>query len=146
MRNEQNISQLMLKDHERLINLFNDFKSIKDTDRKQALKLFSRFDNELSGHFKLEESLIKSSFDNIRKEDGTLLPIATSLRLEHKKILGTLSRISESIRKNEASVDTSDLFLILRHHKNVEERLFYPELDKVLSEKDKSKIFESIKK
>jgi hemerythrin len=139
---ELSISALMVSDHERLLGLFNDFKSCKDHERERVIKIFSRFRNELLNHFITEETIMKKSFTNKEGKEN-LLPIAASLKLEHKRIIDIVNEINEACKKGR-KIDLSNLFLILRHHKNIEDRLFYPELDRVLSEKEKRIVFDSI--
>jgi len=143
MKKTQSITGCMMDDHERLMNLFNDFKKTKNRDNKKAKELFSKFDSELRKHFDAEETLIRLSFRKNGNKKINPLPIASSLRLEHDRIKNILARILSSM-KNSTKLDTFDLYLVLNHHKNVEERLLYPELDEMLSQKEKNKIFEKI--
>ncbi len=145
----QSITELMIRDHERLMNLFSDFKNNKNRDLKKAKELFTRFDRELRKHMTVEEKIIKSVFGVFGidgdKIGGNVLPIASSLRLEHDRIRNVLEKILSSTKNNNKTINTFNLYLILRHHKNMEERLFYPELDEMLSEKEKSIVFDKIK-
>ena len=136
MKPARSIAELMLKDHELLLGIFNDFKSTKMKNKQAAARLFKRFDSELRSHFKVEEQIISAVF---RKQDGreNLLPIANSIRLEHRRIRRALLLISSLLQEGTV-FGISDLYLMLRHHKNIEERLFYPRLDEILSEKEKS--------
>jgi|TARA_B100000315_G_C14545223_1_gene572892 hypothetical protein len=144
-KTEYTISELMARDHERLTSMFNDFKHTKDKDIKQASKIFSKFHNELMNHEIVENHIIKSAFGKKGKEKNkNLLPIAQSLEMDHVKIMNLMSNISGEIKSNKA-IDTSDFYLTLQKHRNIEDRLLYPELDRVLSEKEKLKIFEIIK-
>ncbi len=141
MRSISTITGLMVKDHERLAEIFNDVKNSKDRDSKNSKALFNKLDNGLRDHFSTEEKIINLAF----KKRNDHLPIAESLKLDHRRMIGILDNISVSIR-NGAAIDASELYLVLRHHKNVEERLFYPELDEKLSEKEKQRIFDNIRK
>ena len=144
-KTEYTISELMARDHERLMGLFNDFKHTKDKDIKQASKIFSKFHNELMNHEMVEDRIIKSVFGKKGKEKNeNLLPIAQSLEMDHVKIMNLMSNISGAI-KNKKAIDTSDFYLTLQKHRNIEDMLLYPELDRVLSEKEKLTIFEIIK-
>jgi len=134
------ITGLMIEDHERLIGLFDDFKKTEKKDLKKANELFARFDKELRNHFIAEEKIIISTF---RKNNNTL-PIVSVLKSEHIKIRSILEKILASIREN-SKINTFDLFTVLTRHQNIEERLFYPELDEMLSEKEKNAVYEKIK-
>lgn len=137
----QSITSVMVKDHKGLMGLFNDLKKIKDKDRNKANELFKKLDKQLKNHFNIEENAINLAFGR----NGSALPIISSLKSEHGSIREILDGIRYSIKGNGHKIGTSNLYLMLEHHKNVEERLFYPELDELLSEKDKGIITEKIR-
>ena len=141
----QTITRLMVRDHARLLGLFIELKNLKNKDIKKFRELFKKLNNGLRTHFIEEEKIINSAFGKKSDKGSNLLPIASSLKLQHNQITTILESISKSISQGE-TIDFSDLYLILNKHKNIEERLFYPELDRMLSEKDKLKILETIKR
>ena len=140
------ITECMVKDHKRIIDLFNTFKKVKNRNVKKAKEVFKKIDKDLRKHFKEEEKVIKAAFGKNNKERKNLLPIAASLKDQHNQIRNILTRISKSLNKTTVFIETYDLFLFLIRHKNVEEHLFYPKLDDVLPEKEKKKVIEVIKK
>lgn len=145
MKNMQSITKFMVDDHERLTSLFNDFKKIKNRDIRKARDLFLKFDSELRKHFIVEEKIIRLAFNKNGNKKSNPLPIVSSLKSEHDRIINILGKISASMKNNNSKIDAFNIYLILNHHKNVEERLLYPELDEMLSQKEKNTIFEKIK-
>jgi len=140
------ITELMINNHNRLGELFNEFKSVKHKDKKKTRELFNRFKEELITHFITEEKVIKSVLGKKREKlFCNVLPVASSLNIEHRKILVHLEKISDSI-KNEEKIDTSEFHLMLKRHKHIEERLLYPELDRLLGEKERCYILDKIGK
>ena len=132
---EKDLTQIMKKEHEKIDDVFD---ILRDSKRKDSLKDLY---NSLIGHFKREEKIMDLAFD--KKEEISPLPIAQSLRLEHKKI----TKILKNIKGNTREIDPkslNELFLALRHHKNVEERLFYPKLDRLLTKNQKGYILQNI--
>jgi hypothetical protein len=144
MKQPRSIAELMVNDHERLMELFNDFKATMKSDSESASRIFSRFESELRKHMKVEERLISTIFRKSAGEKENLLPIADSLKLEHERLLLKISQIMIALKKNEIP-DSSGFFLMLRHHKNIEDRLFYPKLDEILDEKEMISVMEIIK-
>ncbi len=141
------ITEFMVNNHARLGELFNDFKSVKHKDKKKAIELFNRFREELMTHFITEEKVVKQVLSKKREKlFCNVLPVASSLNLEHKKMLEQLEKISDSIKNNEEKIDTSEFHLMLKRHKNIEERLLYPELDRLLRAKERCYILDKIGK
>ena len=82
-----------------------------------------------------EEELLYSSY---KYKTGEILPILQTIRNEHSIIL-------EKLEKAKKTKDIDDFHSFLIRHKNVEERLLYPELDKALSEKQKEDVYWNIR-
>jgi len=140
------ITEIMINNHNRLGELFNDFKNVKHKDKKKSRELFNRFREELITHFITEEKVIKNVLGKKREKlFCNVIPVVSSLNLEHKKMLEQLGNISGSIKNNER-IDTSEFSLMLKRHKNVEERLLYPELDRLLGEKERCYVIDKIGK
>ena len=108
---------------------------------------------------KYEEILLH----HMREEEDILLPLyrqrAGQMRggdaevfvLEHKKIVEWLGRLKLRLgRLGPLSIDTRDVIALLddeaqfkkfmEHHSLREDRIFYPELDRIVTEKEKSQL------
>jgi len=55
-----------------------------------------------------------------------------------------LDKMQHSLREGN-KIDTSGFYALLLRHKNIEERLLYPELDNVLSDKEKEDVYWKLK-
>ena len=64
---------------------------------------------------------------------------------QHLEILSALDEMGKAIRSGE-KIDTGSFRMLLEKHKNMEERLVYPEFDNVLSDKDKEEVYSKIKR
>lgn len=139
--NNCSIARKMSEDHEKITEIFNQFTNEKN-DHKVKSEMFSRFSKEFKTHMETEEIVMRS----IRKNEvaKAVVPVASSLAIDHVKLLELLGGIEESVRKGE-EIETGDFYMLLRKHKNVEDRLFYPELDRILDDKEKIKILERLK-
>lgn len=144
MKAPRNITELMVNDHERLMEMFNDFKATARFDSETAARIFSRFEKEFRKHMNVEEKLISTVFKKSTGEKENLLPISDSLRLEHERLLLKMAGIAAALKKNDVP-DSNGFFLMLRHHKNIEDRLFYPKLDEILEEREKNSVIDMIK-
>jgi hemerythrin superfamily protein len=99
---------------------------------KSNIEIFGELHHLLKRHFKEEEVL----YTKYRHKGGTILPILNTVAREHEMILHKVEGIRRALLKGEY-VDLTGLYLALTRHKNIEEKLLYPELDNVLSEKEK---------
>ncbi len=138
----KNLTQTMIKNHEEISDMLRRFHNLHVQNKEKRIQSFIKFENMMKKHINNEEDImnIASKLNNRSKK---LLPIVSSLRMEHGKMLSILSSIKEDIINNQ-EIDTSDFRLILNRHKNVEERLFYPKIDKYLKEKDKIYIIKNL--
>jgi len=137
------ITWLMIKKHKQLVKLLNDFKDVKNKYSKKTSQLFARLSNELKRHFIIEENIISYLKPQNENNSVNLFPIAEAIKIEHDNISRILDNISESIKTN-GKINTYNLYPLLKRHRNIEERLFYPKLDAVLPEKEKNKIYDKI--
>jgi len=137
---EPTIIALFLEEHDRISSLLNDFKKHKYDKSKKTKEIFKQISESLNRHFEEEELL----YSKYKYKTGEILPILQTIRKEHSIILDGLDNISNSLKKGD-KVNTMGLFLLLEKHKNIEDRLLYPELDRVLSDKEKEDVYWKIK-
>lgn len=136
-----NIISLFVEDHERIAQLLTEFKKDKNKNPKKAKEIFKQLHNDLIKHFHQEKIL----YSKYKQTTGDILPIIQTVNQEHIVILEKLMNIHQSLDKEETNIDVSNLYSLLEKHKNVEERNLYPELDLVLSEKEKEDIYWKMK-
>ncbi len=138
----ETISKIMLRDHDNIVKLLNDFKNCLNLDKETLKKVFDIFKWELEKHIFTEEKVIFISYDPEDKTEGyTMIP---QLMLDHKKIYDSLKGIQNSINMDK-TCNFQDFKELLIKHKQYEENFLYPKLDQELNEKTKEMIINRIK-
>jgi len=136
-----NIVGLFVEDHERINSLLGDFKKHKHKNTKKAREIFKQLQQGLIKHFHQEEIL----YSTYKYRTGNIMPIIQTIREEHSIILDKLTNIQQTLKKRQTQIDVSELYTFFERHKNVEDRLLYPELDSVLSDKEKEEVYWKLK-
>lgn len=132
------IFEFMSLDHDRLDNIFEQFKNLKKDDLGGAKRLFLDFKAGLQQHIVWEEDILFPIF-----ERGTGMydtgPTAV-MRTEHRHIKNFLEDIGEKILVgNMEGVDAAEIGLleVLGSHNQKEENILYPAIDNLTSEQEK---------
>jgi iron-sulfur cluster repair protein YtfE (RIC family) len=135
------ISELMIKDHLKLIGFLKDLEyQIKHRD-KQLEKTFRRFEWNLEKHIFVEERVIFTSY-NPKKVDESYDSLIDMSR-QHTEILDTLKDIKNDLKETKP-VKIIEFRQMLLEHKNYEENYVYPLLDSELGDGEKRLIIERI--
>ena len=133
------ISEVMVRDHDKIVKLLNEFEKYIDLDKQTLKKVFDIFRWELEKHIFTEEKVIFISYDPEDQLEGyTMIP---QLMIDHKKIYDSLKEIQKSI-KSDKTCNFQDFKDSLIQHKDFEENFFYPKLDQELDETTKEMIVE----
>jgi hypothetical protein len=132
---------VMVKDHNRLMNCLKDVKNNLESDFEVLLKSFNTFEWNLEKHFFVEERAIFTSFNSDYIEDGHQL--FTNLSKQHTNILEKVESLRKRLRSGK-TIDVSDLETLLLKHKTYEEKNVYPVLDVEISEGEKRFMIERI--
>lgn len=132
---------VMVKDHNRLMNYLGDVKDNLESDFEVLLKRFNTFEWNLEKHFFVEERAIFIAYNPDYIEDGHQL--FTNLSKQHTNILEKVEFIRKMLRSGK-SIDVSDLEEMLLKHKTYEEKNVYPVLDVEISEGEKEFMIERI--
>lgn len=134
------ILSFMGDDHDRLDNIFKEFKNIKNTNKNKTRNLFHEFKIGLQKHIVWEEEILFPLFENKTGMDDTG-PTGV-MRMEHRKIKAFLEKIHESLGKNIQTNDLEDgLIEILTEHNNKEEDILYPWIDNSADEEEREEAF-----
>ncbi len=133
-----NLVGLFVNDHKRIVALLNEFKRSKRN--KTAKTIFEQLDYSLRLHFKEEEYL----YSKYKQKTGEFLGSLQTIKKEHETIIGYLDAIRRALN-NSSKINIKEFFPLLERHKNIEERLLYPELDNALTEKEKEDVYWKIK-
>jgi len=139
------ILSFMGEDHDRLDNIFKDFKN-ENIDKNKAKNLFQEFKTELQRHIAWEEEILFLLFEN-KTGMSNAGPTAV-MRTEHKQIKELLEKIRVNLANDNIHARDLEngLIEILTEHNNKEESILYPWIDSSVSEKEKEKAFAEMKK
>jgi hemerythrin-like domain-containing protein len=136
--------------HEDLSLLFFEHqKALLDRDHLKAALFLNQYEKEIQHHTGLEEEWLLPVYEE-RSEIRAGGDVVNFVG-EHSKILMVLRRLQDKLVKNRSLKDaTSELIDLLddearfkeliRHHDEREERFLFPELDRVTSDAEKSRL------
>lgn len=139
------ITEFMQQDHDRLDEVFEDFRSAKTRDPVKARELFAEFKRGLQRHIVWEEEFLFPRFEErTGMTDGGPTGV---MRLEHRRIKELLDAIDD--RLASGNVDTGgyehELQQILMVHNTKEETVLYPAIDRCVPEQDAAGLIETMK-
>ena len=137
MRQNNSITSLMLNHHAKITGL------LKNMDN--TMESFDRFKWALEKHLFVEEKAIfiyynPTDDEDIINENYAMIP---DLIIEHTMILDMLKEMEDDLR-NKGAVDSSELQDLLTKHKDFEDDVLYPKLDRALEDSQKIIITERI--
>jgi hemerythrin-like domain-containing protein len=132
---------VMVKDHNRLMQYLKDVEKNLNSDFEALLKSFNTFEWSLKKHFFVEERAIFTAYNPEYIEDGHQL--FTNLSKQHTSILEKVELLRKNLRSGR-SIDVSDLKDMLLKHKIYEEKNVYPVLDAEINEGEKRYMIERI--
>jgi len=141
----QAISEFMVQDHDRLDDLFNEFKELKSSDEKNAKEIFSEFKSDLEKHINWEEEILFPLFE---QKTGMINRGPTAvMRMEHKNIKDVLRQTWAKLSNGIIQTDELDKTLVtfLSQHNHKEENILYPIIDKSFNEEEVREFFEKVK-
>ncbi|MCK5030433.1 MAG: hemerythrin domain-containing protein [Thermoplasmatales archaeon] len=131
------IIELMLKDHEKIVDYLNKVEESGHPD----IEAFLKFEWHLKKHIFIEEKAIFISYQP--SDDSEEEKIFNKLSKEHTVIMDLLDKISkESFQRG--NINFNKLKKLLAVHKKFEENEVYPRLEEKLNEKNKQEIIEKI--
>lgn len=140
MEEQIRISELMVKHHSYIVELFNNFKNNIGDDYDAMNELFGTFEQGLRRHLSTEEDVIFKICDVSSK---TVADSIHNLITQHFTIREILKTIKLALETRQEIV-ISDLDKLLMAHKNYEELVLYPTMDAELDDWTKDEIIEAI--
>ena len=134
------IFEFLSMDHDRLDNIFKEFKTLKKSNLDSAKVLFLDFKSGLQTHIAWEEDILFPIFE---RETGMrdVGPTAV-MRMEHRQIKNFLDEIDRKVLAGELEgIDEveNNLLEVLESHNNKEENILYPAIDNLTSEQEKER-------
>jgi len=139
---DETILDVMLKDHDKILNLLDGLEKCIYQDKHILKKIFDAFNWELEKHLFTEEKVIFTLYEPEEQEE--FYDIIPELIIEHDKIQEKLKEFKKIIKHNK-ECDTKEFIELFTKHKNFEEESFYPKIDQTLDEKTKKFIINRIK-
>jgi|GEM_PF-664056 len=137
----QTISEIMVRDHDKIINLLIDFEKSIVQDKKTMMKAFNEFVWELEKHLFTEEKAIFISYEPKDETEGYAM--VPRLMSEHDEIFDRIKTMKKSIKKNK-DFDFTGFRELLKKHKYFEDETVYPLFDQELDETTKKMIIKRI--
>lgn len=138
------VFEYMSKDHDRLDQLYQNFKRVRENDRDESIGFFHDFKTGLQRHIIWEEDILFPLFEDKSgvKEGGP----TDVMRQEHRQIKEILEKIHSNLMASvyNKKLDT-DLYDVLGTHNSKEEEILYPWIDEMINNTEIDEIFEKMK-
>lgn len=133
------ILRLLNHEHERLNELFFQFRELMEINRTKARGAFRDFNSGLREHIKFEEQTLFPLYEErfaLNREGPTGV-----MRIEHRIIRQLLAELSRKLESaaSDGSAEQIVLNELLHNHNNREESAIYLKLDKLSHGKCKAK-------
>jgi len=137
----ETVLNFMGEDHDRLDNIFKEFRTVKNSDKSTAKSLFHEFKIGLQKHIVWEEEILFPLFEN--KTGMSNSGPTTIMRMEHRKIKDYLEKIHDNIVDGNVQTDDleEELIKVLTEHNNKEENILYPWIDNSTSEQEREEAY-----
>jgi regulator of cell morphogenesis and NO signaling len=136
------INDFLTEDHRLLDGLLEGFQECKPKDPARAKELLARFVSALHRHLRWEEAILFPLFEQKSGRTG----LTRTLLAEHQEIRERLEALSEKLEETDGDSGYEEKMLVeeLGGHNAREEYAFYPELDRLLSDEEKNRVFEAL--
>ncbi|HET9796214.1 MAG TPA: hemerythrin domain-containing protein [Thermoanaerobaculia bacterium] len=121
-----NATDLLKEDHDRLKEMFDEFRGLDGGDRREKQRLFRRIASALEVHAEIEERFFYPAVRGTRREDAVEI---TFEAFEEHKIARTLIGQIESLPKGDPRKDAKMKVLMesVEHHIEEEEEEMFAE-------------------
>jgi len=139
----EEISNLMVRNHYRIMELFNMFKLDSESYKPNLeiiMKSLNKFKWELEKHLFIEEKAVFTFYNPKDNEDSNMI---SDIIKDHKQILEMLDKIEKDLL-DKKKIDSFEFEKLLVKHQNFEDRILYPKLEKGLNESQRKIIIERI--
>lgn len=129
-----NATDLLKADHDRVKELFDEFRDCGEEDRRKKQRLFRQIADALEVHAEIEERVFYPAVRSIHTEDAEGITLEA---FEEHKIVRTLIGQIESLPKRDARKDAKMKVLMesVEHHIEEEEDDMFAEADELGEEK-----------
>ena len=136
------LNDFLTEDHRLLDGLLEGFQECKPKDPARAKELLARFMWTLRRHLRWEEAILFPLFEQNSGRTG----LTRTLLAEHQEIRERLEAPSVKLEETDADSGYEEKMLVeeLGGHNASEEYAFYPELDRLVSDEEKNRVFEAL--
>jgi len=140
------ITQYMRDEHRHCDDGFTDAeKAAIDGDFKKAEEQFIIFADDTLKHFKKEEELLFSTFEQVsgNREGPTRV-----MCFEHEQVRGLIGKMAEAIEKEDKDAYLSlaeSMMILLQQHNMKEEQMLYAMCDRMIPQDLKEQTLEKMK-
>jgi len=134
------ISQIMLRDHQKIGTLLANLNNGMNKDHQKVLELFHEFIWTLEKHFFIEERIVLTDYNPPDEKNSAAI---SNLLREHDHMLKLSRKLEEDLIKNK-KVDISQLQKMLIKHRDYENEVLYPMLDLELNKTQKKTIVQKV--
>jgi iron-sulfur cluster repair protein YtfE (RIC family) len=135
------ISELMVKDHIKIIRLLNNLEIDLKESNKELIKSIDNFIWKLEKHFFTEEKAIFIHYNP--EEDSEFGKMISDVMKDHDAIYKSINAMKTAINDND-DFNFFDFKKMLVKHKNFEDEYLYPKFDQELDESIKVLIINRI--
>jgi|SRR5579875_223265 len=134
------INEFLTEDHACLDELLESFREQKRDQPAEAKETLKRFAAALYRHLQWEEATLFPLFEQKTGQTG----LTGTLRSEHEEIREWLTALSDKVEQGGLDSDHEEKMLVeeLGGHNAREEYALYPQLDKLLTDEERRRVFE----
>lgn len=138
----QYINDFLTEDHERLDELLENFRDRKRRALAEAREILRQFTVALHRHLQWEETILFPLFEQKTGQAG----LTDTLRAEHEEIREWLAALNDKVEQGDLDSDREEKMLEeeLGGHNGREEYALYPQLDKLLTDEERQRVFEAM--
>jgi len=141
MDEKESILKFMVIDHGKMYEFLSDFRfRLGQEDKEGAVGAFNLFKQKESRHIDAEENVVFKFNKKIEK-----IKILEVIKKQHIEAGKMIKKIEEKLNSQEdPTEETEKLQEFLRKHTNLEEKSFYPILEKELTKEQKIEMINKI--
>lgn len=137
MLRKESLTEIMIEEHGKIYDSFAQFRFDSEKDIKKAFRFFDFFKKQEIEHIKIENKLFKVKLAPVK--------ITTILLKQHDKIEELTMKVYNDIYNRRDSTKNAEILQeFLKAHLRIEEKIFYPELDKKLNNSEIEKLRKEI--
>lgn len=137
---DKNILNLMVNQHGLIDALFFVFRDEYSAKSERAEQAFLNFSWEIKKHFFVEEEAV---FNFLTWNNQEIESIIEQLKQDHIDILAKIDNFAKNL-SNLSGEEIQNLYIMIKNHRELEEKKAYPLIDGTLSSFQKNRITERV--